>query len=126
MGLLAYLGAGALELSAILAAFFAGLTMSHYTWHSMGPAGQSLALYSFRILSGGEGLELISCCRVLAYTRMRALSCISCCRQHLTTFSTVLSKAYEENNKAGSFASLLQFCAVVRLLVMLATDATPM
>jgi sodium/hydrogen exchanger 8 len=54
MGLLAYMAAAAAELSAVLAVFFAGLTMSHYTWHSMSPAGRSLALHSFRVVSGGS------------------------------------------------------------------------
>jgi hypothetical protein len=52
MGLAAYMAAAAAELSAVLAVFFAGLTMSHYTWHSMSPAGRSLALHSFRVVSG--------------------------------------------------------------------------
>lgn len=37
---MAYFAAEALNLSAILAVFFCGIAMSHYTWHSLSPAAK--------------------------------------------------------------------------------------
>lgn len=52
LGYLSYLLADELDLSAILSVFFCGVTMSHYTWHSMCPAAQALALHTFRLAAG--------------------------------------------------------------------------
>lgn len=60
MGFLAYMTAATLDLSAIIAVFFCGITMSHYTWHSLSPAAQSLGLHSFRVVS--SLMEMILYC----------------------------------------------------------------
>lgn len=51
LGLLAYIAADTLGLSAILAVFFCGITMSHYTWHNLAPAAQTITLHTFRIIA---------------------------------------------------------------------------
>ncbi len=58
MGFLSYLLALSFDLSAILAVFFCGITMSHYTWHALCPAAQSLSLHSFRIVSSAMEMVL--------------------------------------------------------------------
>lgn len=45
MGFMAYFVAEALQLSAILAVFFCGIAMSHYTWHSLSPAAKVRACW---------------------------------------------------------------------------------
>lgn len=40
LGNVSYAAAEAFELSPILSVFFAGVTMSHYTWHSLSPEAQ--------------------------------------------------------------------------------------
>jgi NhaP-type Na+/H+ or K+/H+ antiporter len=49
LGYLSYLLADAADLSPILSLFFCGVTMSHYSWHSLGPAAQALAVHTFRV-----------------------------------------------------------------------------
>lgn len=51
MGFLAFLLAESLHLSGIFAVFFAGITMSHYTWHGLSPSAKVVTVYLFRILS---------------------------------------------------------------------------
>ncbi|GAB4816740.1 hypothetical protein N2152v2_003786 [Parachlorella kessleri] len=51
LGFLAFLVAEKLSLSGIFAVFFAGITMSHYTWHSLSPSAKVVTVYLFRILS---------------------------------------------------------------------------
>ncbi|KAK9828842.1 hypothetical protein WJX72_002378 [[Myrmecia] bisecta] len=51
MGFMAYALAQICNLSGIFAVFFCGITMSHYTWHSLSPSAKVLTIYIFRILS---------------------------------------------------------------------------
>ena len=51
LGFMAYLVAEELGLSGIFSVFFAGITMSHYTWHSLSPSGKVVTGGSW----GGEG-----------------------------------------------------------------------
>ena len=50
-GFLAYFAAEALSLSAILAVFFAGIAMSHYTWHSLSPAAKVISRHGFHVVA---------------------------------------------------------------------------
>lgn len=59
-GLVVYVFAEAVGLSGIFAIFFCGITMSHYTYHSLSKPAQAVSVYSFRILSfGAETFMLV-------------------------------------------------------------------
>jgi NhaP-type Na+/H+ or K+/H+ antiporter len=51
VGILSYLAADALSLSGVLSVFACGAVSSHYTWHSLAPAAQSLCLHGFRVVA---------------------------------------------------------------------------
>lgn len=81
MGFLAYSVGEALDLSGIFTVFFAGITMSHYTWHSLSPSAKVVTVYMFRILSFGVelflfiycGFDVWSVAQVTAYTKVWVL-----------------------------------------------------
>ncbi|PSC76023.1 sodium hydrogen exchanger 2-like [Micractinium conductrix] len=49
MGFLSFLAAEVLGLSGIFAILFCGITMSHYTWHSLSPTAKVVTVYVLRI-----------------------------------------------------------------------------
>ncbi|KAI3438747.1 hypothetical protein D9Q98_001166 [Chlorella vulgaris] len=51
LGFLAYMVAEELQLSGIFSIFFAGITMSHYTWHALSPSAKVVTVYLFRVIS---------------------------------------------------------------------------
>jgi solute carrier family 9 (sodium/hydrogen exchanger), member 8 len=51
MAATAYVAAMLADLSGILAVFFCGITMSHYTWHSISASARVMSVHNFRVLS---------------------------------------------------------------------------
>jgi solute carrier family 9 (sodium/hydrogen exchanger), member 8 len=50
MAATSYVGAVLAGLSGILAVFFCGITMSHYTWHSISASARVMSVHNFRVL----------------------------------------------------------------------------
>jgi NhaP-type Na+/H+ or K+/H+ antiporter len=51
MAAMSYLTAILLDLSGILSIFFCGITMSHYTWHSISASARVMSVHNFRVLA---------------------------------------------------------------------------
>lgn len=51
LGFLSFVAAEAAGLSGVFAAFFCGITSSHYSWHQLSPSAQVVSLYAFRVLA---------------------------------------------------------------------------
>lgn len=62
LGFLSYLVAERVGLSGVFSAFFCGLTMSHYAWHSLSPSAKVVSVYAFRVLSFLAELVLFMAC----------------------------------------------------------------
>lgn len=62
LGFLSFIAAEQLGLSGIFASFFAGLTMSHYAWHTLSPSAKVASIYSFRVLAFLAELVLFLSC----------------------------------------------------------------
>lgn len=62
LGFLSYLLAEWSGLSGVFAAFFCGLTMSHYAWHSLSPSAKVVSVYCFRVLSFLAELAMFLSC----------------------------------------------------------------
>lgn len=62
LGFLSYLLAERVGLSGVFSAFFCGLTMSHYAWHSLSPSAKVVSVYAFRVLSFLAELVLFMAC----------------------------------------------------------------
>lgn len=50
MAATSYVGAVLAGLSGIVAVFFCGITMSHYTWHSISASARVMSVHNFRVL----------------------------------------------------------------------------
>lgn len=51
VAILAYCIAESADLSGAFAIFFCGITMSHYTWHSISPSARVMAVHNFRAIA---------------------------------------------------------------------------
>jgi sodium/hydrogen exchanger 8 len=78
-----YAASASLNLSGILAVFFCGITISHYTWHSISTSARVLSVHNFRIVASTA--ETLLFVYAGADSAARAAAWLPAARRHFAT-----------------------------------------